>query len=55
MELTKEMIQASYAQCQHPASHGSSQAQALTMEMEMVASAKGSPMMRPTLKVARWP
>jgi hypothetical protein len=27
----------------------------LTMAMEMVASAKGSPMMRPRLKVDRWP
>jgi hypothetical protein len=27
----------------------------LTMAMEMVASAKGSPMMRPTLKVVLWP
>lgn len=27
----------------------------LTIAIEMVASAKGSPMMRPTLKVDRWP
>lgn len=27
----------------------------LTTPMEMVARAKGSPMMRPMLKVARWP
>jgi hypothetical protein len=41
----------------HPLARGLTQPHSagLTMAIEMVARAKGSPMMRPRLKVDRWP
>ena len=54
MELTKAMIHASYTRLALSLTQPLSGA-ALTTPMEMVASANGSPIMRPMLKVDLWP
>ncbi len=51
MLLTKAIIHASWAGVSTLSRH---EAGRLTMPMEIVARAKGSPIMRPTLNEARW-